>query len=127
MKRNWPGILTSVLTGLAIGYLTAPESGKKSRKKLGDAVEERTGGFMQEIKDQWNKTVARAEELLTNVKDEAGIFAHKAQDTVGTSKKEMTSLYPKADVKERNNDKVDEVAVGVKLDINQAKEALTVT
>ncbi|SFE89773.1 YtxH domain-containing protein [Spirosoma endophyticum] len=87
MKRNWSGILTGVLTGLAIGYLTAPESGKKNRKKLGDALEERTGGFMQEIKDQWNKTVALAEEVLTNVKDEAGIFAHKAQDTVDTSKK----------------------------------------
>ena len=95
MKRNWPGVLTGVLTGLAIGYLTAPETGKKNRKKLGDALKKNTGGFRQELKDQWNKTVSLTEEVLTNVKDEAGIFANKANDTGDTSKKKYHSPIQK--------------------------------
>lgn len=54
--------LTGVATGLAIGYLTAPRSGKELRQQLTDTANQQLNG----LKDQWNKTVSQTRQLAKN-------------------------------------------------------------
>ncbi|MVM37013.1 hypothetical protein GO730_03985 [Spirosoma sp. HMF3257] len=106
-------MVTGVATGITIGYLTAPQSGRKTRQKLANTLEEQTHGFTTGIKDEWNKTIAMAEEVVTNLKAEAGIFAQKAKQTVEKTKDEAKSALQETDFKKTytdKNDKVDEVA-----------------
>ena len=76
MKQYWHGTLPGLLAGLAIAYLTAPQAGKKTRQKLVDTWDDKTSGFASGLKGQWDKTRTMADELIDNVKAEAGVFAH---------------------------------------------------
>lgn len=61
--------LTGLAAGLAIGYLTAPRSGIETRDKLKKTADEQTKG----LKDQWNKTVSQAKDLVETVKAQVGM------------------------------------------------------
>ena len=64
MKKFLSGVITGLVTGLTIGYLTAPRSGKKTRRKITNAVDDQ----LSEAKGQWNKTLAKAEEAIASIK-----------------------------------------------------------
>ena len=131
MKKYWKGSLLGMITGVAagvtIGYLTAPQSGRKTRKKLADSLEEQTHAFTPGIKNEWNKTIAMAEELVTKVKAEAGIFAQKAKQTAEETKDEAKSALQKTDLKKTYNDKVDEVANVAKAGANKIEDGLKIS
>lgn len=62
------GFLTGLATGLAVGYLTAPRSGKETRQQLTDTANEKTQG----LKEQWNKTSSQVNQLVSDVKSQLG-------------------------------------------------------
>ncbi|MVM32466.1 YtxH domain-containing protein [Spirosoma sp. HMF4905] len=63
-------LLTGIAAGLAIGYLTAPRSGKETRSQLTDAANQRTKG----LKEQWDKTVSQAKQAIDEVKTKSSLF-----------------------------------------------------
>lgn len=93
MKQYWNGALSGLLAGLAIGYLTAPQAGKKTCQKLADTIEEQTSGLALSAKEQWNKTLSMVGDLVDNVRTEAGVFADKAQNTPNTVKNQANSPH----------------------------------
>lgn len=62
------GFLTGLAAGLAVGYLTAPRSGKDTRDQLKDMADQQTKG----LKDQWTKTTARVGQLVDTAKSQFG-------------------------------------------------------
>lgn len=61
--------LTGLATGLAVGYLTAPRSGKETRDQLKSTADEKSKG----VKDKWNKTVPKVRDLVETVKTRVGM------------------------------------------------------
>jgi gas vesicle protein len=55
--------------GLAVGYLTAPRSGKETRYQLKSTADEKTKG----LKDAWNKKVPQVKDLIETVKAKVGM------------------------------------------------------
>ena len=68
MKNYVTGILTRVIAGLVIGYLTAPDSGKKNRKKMVKAFDKKTKELTKGLSKQWDKTIGKAENAIASVK-----------------------------------------------------------
>jgi gas vesicle protein len=60
--------LTGLATGLAIGYLTAPHSGKETRDQLTENANKQKKG----LKERWDKTVSKAKQLAEDVKTNPG-------------------------------------------------------
>lgn len=114
------GFLTGIAAGLAIGYLTAPRSGKETRDQLAASADEQTKG----LKGQWDKTVSQVKETFENVKSQAGIFADKAEDKVDEYKNEAKSAYDQSDVASDYNQKVDDLADDTKAGVDKAEDAL---
>lgn len=117
--------LTGLATGLAIGYLTAPRSGKETRDQLAEAANKQTEG----LKGQWEKTTAQVNKLIDDVKSQAGLAADKASvfaDQANTKfdqyKDEATQAADQ--YKDQYNDKVDQTADAAKEGVDQAEEAL---
>ena len=67
--------LTGLATGLAIGYLTAPRSGKETRQQLTDAANQQTKG----LKEQWSKTVSQAKQMVENAKSSLSSSSSKQE------------------------------------------------
>jgi gas vesicle protein len=61
--------LTGLAAGLAVGYLTAPRSGKQTREQLKTTADEKIKG----VKDQWNKTVPQVKDLVETLKSQVGM------------------------------------------------------
>ena len=63
--------LTGVATGLAIGYLIAPHSGKNTRNHLATAANNQKMDLEDQwhrIESQWGKTVEQVKHLIDTVK-----------------------------------------------------------
>ncbi len=60
--------LTGLATGLAVGYLTAPRSGKETRQQLVDTANKQTEG----LKAQLDKTVSQAKDFMNKAKSQTG-------------------------------------------------------
>jgi gas vesicle protein len=57
------------LTGLAVGYLATPRSGKQTREQLKTTADEKIKG----VKDQSNKTVPQVKDLVETLKSQVGM------------------------------------------------------
>lgn len=106
--------LTGIAAGFAIGYLTAPRSGKETRKRLTDAATDQT----KSLKKQWAKTVGQVTQLAEDVKKQAGLsssagnaFADKASDKANRAKS-------------KDNDSLDTTAQTAKTGVDKVAEAL---
>ncbi|RYF61638.1 MAG: YtxH domain-containing protein [Cytophagaceae bacterium] len=122
MKQYRHGALPGLLAGLAIGFLTAPQAGKITRQKLVDSLNGKTSGFASGLKGQWDKTRMMANELIENVRAEAGVFAYKAEKTVDFYRDKTNSAHQKTD--KRDNHQVDELADAAKSGVNDAQDAI---
>jgi gas vesicle protein len=63
--------LTGVATGLAIGYLIAPHSGKNTRSQLATAADNQKKDLEEQwlrIESQWGKTVEQVKHLIDTIK-----------------------------------------------------------
>ncbi len=65
MKR----FLTGLAAGVAISYLTAPQTGIKTRKKLFDAADNQT----KDCRNRWRKTTLQVRQLVGTVKSRADL------------------------------------------------------
>src|SRR5207237_6918721 len=83
--------IRGVLAGLAIGYLTAPRSGKETREKLTQNV--------NDLQSQWEEGVAQVEsqvdKLVGKAETTANQYANKAENKVDQYKNEEQSSYNK--------------------------------
>ncbi|MFD2935072.1 YtxH domain-containing protein [Spirosoma flavum] len=115
------GFLTGIVTGLAIGYLTAPRSGKDTRSQLTEAATQQTKG----LKEQWNKTVARGKQMVDDVKTNSGLFKSQPNLFADIQSGKLDKYMNEADIarrklKEGYNDKVAESAEAIKADVTKA-------
>ncbi|WP_460978716.1 YtxH domain-containing protein [Spirosoma knui] len=76
------GFVTGILAGLAVGYLTAPRSGKETRDKLTDEANKRS----KDLQDQWNKNVAQVKDGYEQVKSQVNQYVGQAQEKVNQFK-----------------------------------------
>lgn len=119
--------LTGLATGLAIGYLTAPHSGKETRDQLKNAADEQTKG----LKNQWDKTVSQVKGLVDTAKSQVGLgqsapnlFADMESGKMDKYKDDAN--YKKEQVEAEHNDKMDDVADKAKSAVNKAEDVLKV-
>lgn len=117
--------LTGLATGLAIGYLTAPRSGKETRDQLTEAVDKQT----KSLKDQVNKTTGQVTKLVDDVKSQVNsakpkhnLFADMEQGKLDRFKDDAE--LTKAKAKNKYNDSVDDAADATKSGVDKAEEAL---
>ncbi|QIP16873.1 YtxH domain-containing protein [Spirosoma aureum] len=115
--------LKGVLAGLAIGYLTAPRSGKETRDQLTQRV--------NDLQDQWDEGVAQVksqiDSLVGNAENKVDRYANQAEKKVDHYKNEVQSSYNKERAKNTYNNKVDDVADAAKSGINNAEDALKIS
>jgi gas vesicle protein len=120
--RSTRDFLTGLLTGVAIGILTAPRSGKETRDKLMDEANKRS----DDLKDQLNKGVSQAKDQFNTLKEQANQYVGQAKDQYNQAKNQAQSEYNKQQAKSDYNDKVDEFADDVKSGVNSAKESVKI-
>ncbi len=125
--RSTRDFLTGVLTGVAIGILTAPRSGKETRDKLKEEADKRTG----DLKDQWGKGVEQVKQGIEQAKTQVNQYADKAKqqynDLRSKAETEMDNMDTnKQQAKAQYNDKVDQLADKTESGVNSARESLKV-
>jgi gas vesicle protein len=112
--------LRGVLTGLAIGYLTAPRSGKETRDKLTQNI--------NDLQNQWEEGVeqvkAQVNRLVGNAETKANQFANQAEQKVDQYKNEAKSAYNQQRAKTAYNNTVDDAANAARTGIANAEDAL---
>lgn len=121
MKR----FLTGLATGLAIGYLTAPRSGKDTRDQLTKAADEQT----KELKEQWEKVLSQGRKLADTAKSALGTSKPEPNLFADMESGKMDKYLDEADVARRKakdgyNDTVENTADAAQTTINKAQEAL---
>lgn len=109
--------LTGIAAGLAIGYLTAPRSGKDTRQQLTDAANKQAEG----LKDQWAKTTGQVSKLVEDVKSNTGIFSDEPN---AFADMEAANYDKGKQFKNEYNNKVEDTADAAKAGVNKAEEAL---
>ena len=113
--------LRGLAAGIAIGYLTAPRSGKETREQLSDTV--------NGMKDQWDEAKTQITGIIEDVKAQVGIsdadeLADKAQNKFDQYKQEASQT--KDFVRNRYNDKVEDLADATKAGVDKAEENLKI-
>ena len=116
------GFFTGILTGLAIGYLTAPRSGKETRDQLLEAANDQTKG----LKEQWDKTVSQAKHTFDSVLSQVGMATDKVENIYDDLKDDATSAYQPQKIKSEYNSTVNDAAAVAKSDVNKAKDTLKI-
>lgn len=109
-----------VLTGLAIGFLTAPRSGKETRDKLTNGAKD----WQDQINDGFNQLKEQVDQLTGQAKETVDKYTGKAEDTYNQYKSE--AQYTKEQNEATYNDKVDDAADAAKSGINKAEDAFKV-
>lgn len=114
--------LKGVLTGLAIGYLTAPRSGQETREKLmktADDLQDQWEDGLNQVKSQVDRLTGKAEAKADQYADEAeqifDKYKHDTQQTVAQKRDQTKTAY---------NNTVDELADKSKAGISNAEDAL---
>ncbi|MFD2574270.1 YtxH domain-containing protein [Spirosoma soli] len=83
------GFLTGLATGLAVGYLTAPRSGKETRDQLSSTVDKQSKG----LKDQWSKASEQVTNLVNDVKSRVSVSKSES-NTSNTQTEGISNQYP---------------------------------
>ena len=119
--------LRGVLAGLAIGYLTAPRSGKETRDKLTKQANDLQGQWEEgvaQVKSQIDSLTGKAEAKVDQYADKAENYANKAENKFDQYKNEAQSAYNKDHAKRAYNNKVDDATDSTKSGIDNVQEAL---
>ena len=111
--------LRGLLAGLAVGYLTAPRSGKKTRAQISDKI----NGYKGDFEDARDKVVG----FVDDVKSQTGLgtpggVTGKVEDKIDQYKNK--AYEAKEEVKDSYNQKVENVADKAKSGIDTAEEKL---
>lgn len=98
--------LTGLATGLAIGYLTAPRSGKEMRDQIKNTTDEQS----KNLKDQWDKTVSKVRKQVNELKDvttskpEPNLFADMESGKLDQYRDDVNTTSASSTTKTVNND-----------------------
>ena len=129
--RSTRDFLTGLLTGVAIGILTAPRSGKETRNKLTEeanksteGLKEQYGKLKEQAVDQYDKVKEQASQYVGQAKDQFNQLKGQAEDKADQFKDKAESEYNKYEAKSDYNNLVDDTADKTKSGINTAKESL---
>lgn len=120
--RSTRDFLTGIITGVVIGILTAPRSGKETREKLTEEVDKRSG----DLKGQWEKGVTKAKDGFEQAKTQVSQYADKAKDQFEQIKGQAQDALDKNKAKSQYNDKVDEVANKAESGVEDARDSFQV-
>ena len=129
--RSTRDFLTGILTGVAIGILTAPRSGKETREKLVEETNKRS----EDLKDQYGKVKEQASQYAEQAKDQFGKVKEQANQYVGQAKEQFSKAEKqgqsefdanKYQAQADFNDTVEETADRAKSGINSAKESFKI-
>jgi gas vesicle protein len=98
-KKFGLGILIGAAAGVVTGLLTAPKSGKETRKDLKNKAGELKGTAERKLKEAHkeldklsNEAKDKAKELQGKAKEEMDAYAHKADDLKERVKSAITSI-----------------------------------
>lgn len=111
--------IRGVLAGLAIGYLTAPRSGKETRDKLTNSAKDWQG----QINSGIDQVKTQVDQLTGQAKNTIDEYKNKAENTYDQYKNDAKSTHNKQQAKSDYNDTVDDVADAAKSGINKAEDA----
>ncbi len=111
--RSTRDFLTGLLTGVAVGILTAPRSGKDTRKLLTDEANKRS----QDLKGQWEKGVDQVKHGVEQAKSQVNDYANQAKNSFNQNQNNDKQQY---------NDRVEGLADNAHSGINQAKDSIKV-
>ena len=113
--------IRGVLAGLAIGYLTAPRSGKETRYKLTQRA--------NDLQGQWEDGVSQVKSQIDSLTGKAQNLAGKAHEKVNqyAGQAEQKGDQFKNDAKSTYNNTVDHTADAAQSGINRAEDALKVS
>lgn len=122
--RSTRDFLTGIITGVVIGILTAPRSGKETRDKLTEEANKRSG----DLKDQWEKGVSQVKEGFEQAKTQVSQYTEKAKDQINQYKEQAqaTAAANKENIKSQYNDKVDELADDARAGVDDAQSSFKV-
>ena len=79
--KSFPGILVGLAVGAVVGLLLAPESGKKTRKRISSESD----SFFKDLQDQLQTGL---ENIKTQYNDYVDTAASKTQDAVKQTKRQ---------------------------------------
>lgn len=82
--KSFPGILVGLAVGAVVGLLLAPESGKKTRKKISSESD----SFFKDLQDQLQTGL---ENIKSQYNDYVDTAATKTQDAVKQAKRRATN------------------------------------
>ncbi|GAB3715038.1 hypothetical protein GCM10027592_55280 [Spirosoma flavus] len=80
--RSLPGVLVGLAVGAVIGVLLAPESGKKTRKR----ITSETDSFFKDLQDQLQTGLDSIKQQYNDYVDSA---SEKAQEVVSQAKRKV--------------------------------------
>lgn len=78
--KSLPGILVGLAVGAVVGLLLAPESGKKTRKRISSESD----SFFKDLQDQLQEGL---DSIRTQYNDYVDTAASKTQEVLGQAKK----------------------------------------
>ncbi len=116
--------LRGVLAGLAIGYLTAPRSGKETREKLSQGMDD----LQRQWEDGVDQVKSQVDRVVGKASNSANQYANEAEQIFDKYKEEGQA---KADqklgqAKRAYNNTVDNAANSAEEGIDRAQEALKI-
>ncbi len=133
--RSTRDFLTGILTGVAIGILTAPRSGKETREKLVEEANKRSEDLkgqwekgVTQAKDQFGKVKEQANQLVGQAKDQANQLVGQAKDQFNQTKNQAQTEFDanKYQAQSDYNNTVDDLADNAKSGINSGKESIKI-
>ncbi|HLL95645.1 MAG TPA: YtxH domain-containing protein [Spirosoma sp.] len=129
--RSTRDFLTGIITGVVIGILTAPRSGKETRDKLTEEVDKRSSDLKDKwesgsLKDQWDKGVTKAKDGFEQAKSQVSQYADKAKDQFEQLKGQAQGALDKDKAKSQYNDTVDDVADQAQSGVDNARDSFQV-
>lgn len=123
--RSTRDFLAGIITGVVIGILTAPRSGKETRDKLTEEANKRT----DDLKDQLQKGVSQVKEGFEQAKSQVNQYADKAKEQYNQYKEQAQDVIAKEkeNFKAKYNNKVDELADNAEAGVEDSKDSLKVS
>lgn len=119
--------LKGVLTGLAIGYLTAPRSGKETRDKLTKNIEGLQGQWeegVSQVKEGVSQVKSQVDKLTGKAEAKLDQYADQAENKYDQYKNETQSAYNQSWNKSDYNNTIDDAADAARTGISNAEDGL---
>ena len=119
--------LRGVLTGLAIGYLTAPRSGKETREKLTKNINDLQGQWeegVSQVKEGVSQVKSQVDKLTGKAEAKVDQYADQAENKYDQYKNEAKTAYNQSWNKSDYNNAIDDTADAAHSAVSDAEDGL---